>query len=268
MIGGRGTRRRALLVASMALGASAGVCAADARAADARAPTVFAAASLREALDAAAAAWVAQGNRRPVLAYAGTAALARQIELGAPADLLIAADTAWMDHLERRGLLRPGSCAVLAGNRLVLIAPAAGPAPALRLEPGVALARALGDGRLALGDVAAVPAGRYAKAALESLGVWDAVAGRVAMSQSVRAALALVARGEAPLGVVYASDAQAEPRVRVVDTFPAGLHPPIVYPMALTAASTSADAAAFAAFLRSPAAAAIFAAHGLAPAGR
>ena len=231
-------------------------------------PTVFAAASLREALDAVAAAWVAQGGRRPVLAYAGTAALARQIEQGAPVDLLVAADAAWMDHLERRGLLRPGSRAIVAGNRLVLIAPAAASVPALRLEPGVALAPALGEGRLALADVASVPAGRYAKAALESLGVWGTVAGRVAMAQNVRVALALVARGEAPLGIVYASDARAEPKVRVVDTFAAGLHPPIVYPLALTASSTSPDAAALAAFLRSPAAAAIFVAHGLAPAGR
>jgi len=277
MIGGPGARRRVLRAASLLLAAPSGARAVGPAApvglAPAPAPgvgvapTVFAAASLREVLDAVAAAWVAQGGRRPVLAYAGTPALARQIEQGAPADLLIAADAAWMDHLEQRRLLRPDSRGVVAGNRLVLVAPAGMPAPALRLQPGVALAQALGDGRLALADVASVPAGRYARAALESLGVWGSVAGRVAMAQNVRAALALVARGEAPLGIVYASDALAEPRVRVVDTFAASLHPPIAYQAALTAVSTSPDAAAFSAFLRSPAAATIFAAHGFTSAG-
>jgi len=157
----------------------------------------------------------------------------------------------------------------LVGNRLVLIAPAAGPVPALRLVPGVPLATALGaDGRLALGDVASVPAGRYARAALESLGAWPTVSGRLAQTENVRVALSLVARGEAPLGIVYATDARAEPKVRVVDTFPEGSHPPIVYPVAIVADARSRHAQAFVDFLRSPAGLAVFAAHGFGPAPR
>jgi len=233
-------------------------------------PLVFAAASLKEALDAAVDAFVRErGGPRPVVSYAASSALARQIERGAPADLFVSADRPWMDHLEQRGHLRPGSRVALLGNRLVLVAPAAQPAPALRLAPGAALAAALGpDGRLATGDVSAVPAGRYAKAALESLGLWPGVSGRLAQTENVRVALALVARGEAPLGIVYATDARAEPRVRMVDTFPEGSHPPIVYPLALTAGSRSARAQAFADFLRSPAGAAVFTAHGFPVAAR
>jgi molybdate transport system substrate-binding protein len=222
---------------------------------------VFAAASLQGALDVVATAWAAQGGARPSLSYAGTPALARQIEQGAPADLLIAADTDWMDHLERRGALRPGSRFDLLGNRLVLVAPQDRPVT-LRIAPGMDLVGALAGGRLALADVGTVPAGRYAKVALEALGVWPSVARHVAGTENVRAALALVARGEAPLGIVYASDARAEPRVRVVDRFPPGLHPPIVYPVAITAVSRAQQAAAFAAFLRSPTAAAAFLAQG------
>jgi molybdate transport system substrate-binding protein len=254
------TRRAAL--AGMAGGLCAALRPAALRAQPAGAPLlVFAAASLQGALDAVGAAWSAQGGTRPSISYAGTPALARQIEQGAPADLLIAADSDWMDRLERRGALRPGSRVDLLGNRLVLVAPQDRPV-ALRIAPGMDLLRALGGGRLALADVGTVPAGRYAKAALEALGVWPSVAGRVAGTENVRAALALVARGEAPLGIVYASDARAEPRVRVVDVFPAGLHPPIVYPAAVTAASRSPQAGAFAAFLRSPPAAAAFVAQG------
>lgn len=233
-------------------------------------PVVFAAASLKEALDAAADAFARErGGPRPVLSYAASSALARQIEQGAPADLFVSADRDWMDHLERGGLLRAGTRATLASNRLVLIGPSAGPAQARRLAPGVALADALGPGgRLAVGDVAAVPAGRYAKAALEALGAWPSVAGRLAQAENVRVALTLVARGEAPLGVVYATDARAEPRVRIVDTFPEASHPPIVYPAAVVAASRSARAAAFLDWLRSPAGVAVFAAHGFAPVPR
>ena len=227
-------------------------------------PMVFAAASLREALDAAAQVWVEGGRSRPSISYAGSAALARQIEQGAPADLFLSADEAWMDWLQARGLLRAGSRTALLGNRLVLIAPASAPATTpLRLAPGVALGAALGaQGRLAVAETASVPAGRYARAALEQLGAWPQVAGRLAQTENVRAALALVARGEAPLGVVYETDARAEPRVRVVDTFPAGSHPPIVYPVALIAGARSAQSEAFLEFLRSPAAATVFAARG------
>jgi len=222
---------------------------------------VFAAASLKEALDAVADAWARQGGVRPTLSYGATSALARQIEQGAPADVVIAADNDWMDYLAERRLVRPESRARLLGNSLVLVAPAARPV-ALKVGPGFALAAALGDGRLAVADVRAVPAGRYARAALEHLGVWQSVQPRLAMAQDVRAALALVARGEVPLGIVYATDARAEPRVGVVDVFPSDSHPPIEYPVALTVASRAPDAGAFVAFLRSPAAAAIFVAHG------
>jgi molybdate transport system substrate-binding protein len=222
---------------------------------------VFAAASLQGALDAVAGLWIAQGGARPSISYAGTAALARQIEQGAPADLLVAADADWMDHLERRGALRAGTRFDLLVNRLVLVAPRERPV-ALRIAPGMDLVRALGGGRLAMAEPASVPAGRYAKAALVSLGVWNSVASRVAATENVRAALALVARGEAPLGIVYASDAQAEPRVVVVDGFAPALHPPIVYPVAIVAGSRSPQAGALAAFLRAPAAGAVFVAQG------
>jgi molybdate transport system substrate-binding protein len=231
---------------------------------------VFAAASLKESLDAAADAWAATGRRRPVVSYAGTPALARQIEQGAAADVFIAADSDWMDRLAARGLVQPASRVRLLGNSLVLVAPArpdaaAGAAPGKPppvLVRGEAIAAELGTGRLALADVRAVPAGRYARAALESLGAWAALEPRLAQTENVRAALALVARGEAPLGIVYATDARVEPRVRVVGTFPASSHPPIEYPLALTASARAPEAAAFAAFLRSPAGAAVFERHG------
>lgn len=233
-------------------------------------PVVFAAASLREALDAAAEAFVRErGGPRPVLSYAASSALARQIEQGAPADLFVSADREWMDHLERRGHLRAGSRTTLASNRLVLVGPASGPSAVSRIEPGFALAAALGrDGRLAVGDISAVPAGRYARAALESLGVWPSVEGRLARTENVRVALALVARGEAPLGVVYATDARVEPRVRVLGAFPEASHPPILYPAAVTASSRSSRAGAFLDFLRSPAGFEVLAAHGFAAAPR
>jgi len=232
-------------------------------------PVVFAAASLKEALDAASAVWSKQSGVRPTLSYAASSALARQIDQGAPADVFLSADDTWTSWLRQRARLREGSVVPLVGNRLVLIAPAAGPVPALRLVPGVPLATALGaDGRLALGDVASVPAGRYARAALESLGAWPTVSGRLAQTENVRVALSLVARGEAPLGIVYATDARAEPKVRVVDTFPEGSHPPIVYPVAIVADARSRHAQAFVDFLRSPAGLAVFAAHGFGPAPR
>jgi molybdate transport system substrate-binding protein len=246
---------RALLVAlGVALAAAPG----------ARAdPVVFAAASLKEALDAAAEAWARQGHPRPVISYAASSALARQVEQGAPADLFVSADEDWMDWLDTRRQLREGTRTRLLGNRLVLIAPAAGAVPTLRIVPGFPLAAALGEGgRLAVGDVAAVPAGRYAKAALESLGVWVSVASRLAQTENVRVALTLVARGEAPLGIVYATDARAEPRVRVVDTFPPAAHPAIVYPVAITAGARSARAQPFLDFLRSPAGLAVFESFG------
>jgi molybdate transport system substrate-binding protein len=232
-------------------------------------PIVFAAASLKEALDAAGAAWASRSGARPVISYAASSALARQIEQGAPADVFVSADAAWMDWADARALLRAGTRATLVSNRLVLVAPASAPMPSLRLAPGVPLAEALGrDGRLAVGDVAAVPAGRYAKAALEALGAWPAISGRLAQTENVRAALALVARAEAPLGIVYATDARAEPRVRVIDTFPEATHPPIVYPVAVLAAARSVKAGSFVAFLLSPPGQAVFAAYGFTAAPR
>ncbi|HYC64227.1 MAG TPA: molybdate ABC transporter substrate-binding protein [Reyranellaceae bacterium] len=218
---------------------------------------VFAAASLKGALDEAAAAWT--GKTR--LTYAASSALARQIEAGAPADLFISADLDWMAYLAGKKLIDAASRTNLLGNRLVLIAPKA-TAFELRLERGVDLAGRLGDGRLAMANVAAVPAGKYGKAALEHLGMWSAVAGRVAQAENVRAALLLVARGEAPLGIVYRTDAAAEPGVRVVALFPEASHPPIVYPLAVIAASTNAEARRFATFLREAAARRVFEKHG------
>ena len=226
-----------------------------------RGPLVLAASSVQEALEEAADAWQGQGNPRPVLTFAGTSALARQIEQGAPADLFLSADEEWMDTLEQAGALRPGTRRDLLGNRIVLVAPQ-GAAPAVDIANAGSLAAALGDGRLAMADPEAVPAGKYGKAALESLGLWPVVAQRVAPAENVRAALALVEAGEAPLGLVYATDAAASSRIRVVVRFPAASHPPIRYPIALLAASTHPDAERFADFLASPEARAIFVAHG------
>lgn len=225
------------------------------------APVILAAASLQEALGEVADAWVRQKHPRPVLSFAGSSALARQIEAGAPADIFISADEDWMDHLDRRGLLAPGSRRVIAGNRLALVAPSGSPLK-LRIAKGFPLVRALGSGRLAMADPTGVPAGRYGRAALEALGVWAAVKPRVVRSENVRAALALVERGEAPLGIVYATDAAASAKVRVVGVFPASSHPPIRYPAARLKTAKSKDASAFLAFLGSRQAQAIFARHG------
>ena len=223
--------------------------------------TVFAAASLKTALDQVGVAVIAPASLRWRVTYAASSTLARQIEAGAPADLFISADQEWMDHVQARGFIRPGTRVTLLGNTLVLIAPADS-ATRLRLEPGAPLRATLGDGRLALADPAVVPAGKYARAALLHLGLWDQVADRVAPADHVRAALALVARGEAPLGIVYGSDARAEPRVRVVDRIAAQTHPPIHYPAALTSAA-GPDAAAVLRRLQEPAASEVFTAHGL-----
>lgn len=224
---------------------------------------VLAAASLQESLEAAADDWEAQGNPRPTLSFAGTSSLARQIEAGAPADLFISADEKWMDELEGKGLIQPPSRVSFLENRLVLIAPAASEVE-LALEPGLALAAALGEGRLAMADPDAVPAGRYAKEALTALGAWDGLAGKIARAENVRAALALVNRGEAPLGIVYETDAVAEAGVRMVGRFPAGSHVPISYPLARVSGSDNPEAEAFRRYLLSPEASAIFQRFGFA----
>ena len=227
----------------------------------ARGPVVLAAASLQESLTEAADAWAAKGHPKPVLSFAASSALARQVIAGAPADLFLSADEPWMDAAAKAGMLRAGTRATLLGNRLVLIAPAASRAR-LTIARGFPLARALGSGRLALADPGAVPAGKYAKAALAHLGVWSGVADRVAPAENVRAALALVERGAAPFGVVYATDVRASTAVRIVGVFPASSHPPIRYPVAVLKASRHRDAGAFRAFLFSKRGRAIFARHG------
>jgi molybdate transport system substrate-binding protein len=226
-------------------------------AAAAEPPLVLAAASLQEGLSAAADAWARKGHLRPVISFAASSALARQAAAGAPADLFLSADEEWMDWLAARRLIRPASRVSVLTNELVLVAPSASPIR-LVIGPGFPLARALGQGRLALADPASVPAGIYAKEALTRLGVWPAVQGRIASAENVRAALALVTRGEAPLGVVYATDARAAPGVRVVGTFPAASHKPVTYPLALLATSRSPDAEPFRRFLLGGEARAIF----------
>jgi molybdate transport system substrate-binding protein len=204
--------------------------------------TVFAAASLKEALDAAVKPYESASGNKVVVSYAGSNALAKQIEAGAPATLFISADLDWVDYVEKKGLTLPGTRRNVLGNDLVLIAPASSTA-SLKIAPGFDLAGALDGGRLALANPAAVPAGKYAKAALTSLGVWSAVEPKVAPAENVRAALALVSRGEAPFGVVYRTDALADKGVRIVDAFPVGSHPDIVYPMVQLKGATPATAA-------------------------
>ena len=232
-----------------------------ARAQDDAGLTVFAAASLKEALDEAAAAYRRQTGVPVRVSYAASSALARQIEQGAPADVFFSADLEWMDYLQQRNRLDVATRRSLLGNRLVLIAPRASKAQVDLRRPATLLA-ALGDGRLAVGQTRTVPAGKYAKASLESLSLWNGVRPRLAESESVRAALMLVARGETPLGIVYASDAKAEPGVRVVATFPEDSHPPIVYPVAALRGARAAQAARFLQWLASPAADALFTKRG------
>lgn len=255
---------RALLALFAGFVVLAGGCAPRA---EERAPLVLAAASLQESMNAAADAWAAQGHERPTLSFAASSALARQAIGGAPADLFISADEQWMDEVERSGHIQPGTRRLLLGNRLVLIAPARAGPPAVDLGSRSALTAALGDGRLAMADPDSVPAGRYGRAALTSLGLWDSVSSHIARGENVRAALALVERGEAPIGIVYATDARASPGVRVVATFPADSHPPIHYPVALLTGAPSPDAAGFHAFLLSAEGRAIFARYGFASAG-
>ena len=212
---------------------------------------VFAAASLKDALDEANAIYQREKGQQTATSYAASSTLAKQIEAAAPADIFISADLDWMDYLAKRNLIKPETRTNLLGNRLVLIAPVAS-AGRLDIAPNFPLARALGKGRLAIADPSGVPAGRYAKAALESLGVWASVANRLAPAENVRAALALVSRGEAPLGIVYQTDADSDKGVQIVGTFPDDTHPPIIYPIAVVAASTNPGAPDYVAFLRSP----------------
>ncbi|ACB95900.1 molybdate ABC transporter substrate-binding protein [Beijerinckia indica] len=216
-------------------------------------PVIFAAASMKTALDGVAAAWQAQTGKKPAISYASSAVLAKQIEQGAPADIFISADVEWMDYLDKAKLLKPGTRRNLLGNELVLIEPA-NDNVALKITSGFDLAKATGDSKIAVCTISSCPGGIYAKQAFENLKVWSEVEPKLAQADNIRNALALVSRGEAKFGVVYATDAKAEPKVKVVDTFPSASHNPIVYPIALLNSSTNPDAQAFAGFLTSQAA--------------
>lgn len=221
---------------------------------------VFAAASLKNALDAVSAAWKADAGKETKNTYAASSALAKQIEQAAPADIFISADLDWMNYLDEKKLIKADTRKVLLGNVLVLVT-AKDTGLKLELKPGADLAGALAGGKLAVADVKGVPAGKYAKAALEKLGLWASVETSLAQSENVRAALALVARGEAKLGIVYATDAKAEPKVEVAGVFPEDSHAPIVYPAAVISASKNPDAEAFVTYLSSPKAQEIFTAQ-------
>jgi molybdate transport system substrate-binding protein len=211
---------------------------------------VFAAASLKNALDNINVVWKAETGKEATISYAASSALAKQIEGAAPADIFISADLQWMNYLTEKKLVKQGSVVELLGNKIVLVAPKDSKVEAT-IAPDFPLAKLLEGGKLAMADVRAVPAGKYGKTALESLGVWKSVEAQVAQAENVRAALKFVATGEAPLGIVYQTDAHAEPAVNVIGTFPANTHEPIVYPIGLTASSTNPDAAEFAKFVQS-----------------
>jgi len=218
---------------------------------------VFADESVRSALDEANNLFLFENGSGVKVSYGASSALAKQIESGAPADVFISADNDWMDYVAERKLIKPDTREKFLGNKLVLVAPADSKV-ALTIGPNFPLAQALGNGRLAMADPAAVPAGKYGKAALEKLGVWASVAGKIAPAQDVRAALVLVSRGEAPLGIVYQTDAAADKNVKVLSTFPESTHPPIVYPMAILAGSTNIVAPVYLQYLLSPKAESFF----------
>ncbi|HEV2701227.1 MAG TPA: molybdate ABC transporter substrate-binding protein [Steroidobacteraceae bacterium] len=253
-----------LLTALLVAGPGTGAGAAQAAAAGPPDLIVLAASSLTDALNEIGPAFTAATHRGVKLSYAASSALARQIEAGAPADVFMSADTEWMNYLQTRNLIDTASRHNVLGNSLVLISPADSTV-SIRIRPHFGLAKLLGSGRLATGNPDSVPVGKYAKAALTNLGVWSEVQDKVAPTDNVRAALALVARGEAPLGIVYRTDALVEKKVRIVATFPGSSHEPITYPVATTA-HPKQGAADFVKFLASPAARTIFAKYGFDPA--
>jgi molybdate transport system substrate-binding protein len=224
---------------------------------------VFAAASLKNALDDAVAAFAQRDKVKVNVSYAASSALAKQIDNGAPADIFISADLDWMNDVQQHNLIQVNTRANLLGNVLVLVAPADSSVK-VDIKPGFPLATLIGDGHLAMADPDAVPAGKYGKAALQKLGVWDAVQAKVARAEDVRAALLFVSRKEAPFGIVYQTDAAADKGVKIAGVFPPDTYPPIIYPIALTATSKNPDAAKFLAFLNSPAAKPIFEKQGFA----
>jgi molybdate transport system substrate-binding protein len=241
---------------AVALGLSVGPAIAQSRAV-----LIFAAASLKNALDAIDAQYQRETGRHVSASLAASSTLAKQIENGAPADIFISADLDWMNYLAKHNLIKPGTRKNLLGNELVLIAPKDSTAQ-VTIKPGFPLAKLLAGGKLAMADTTAVPAGKYGKAALEKLGIWASVESQIAQAENVRAALELVARKEAPFGIVYQTDAAVEPSVKIVAVFPAATHPPIIYPIALTAASNNPDAKGYLAYLESPKAASLFAKQG------
>jgi molybdate transport system substrate-binding protein len=246
----------AALVATLAIAALP--CAAKAQE---KSITVFAAASMKNALDDADAAFTKQSGIKVVASYDASSALMKQIEGGAPADAFVSADLKWMDYGSQKKLIKDDTRVSLLGNALVLIAGKDSKIDNVAIKPGFDLAGLAGDGRIATGDVKAVPVGLYAKVALEKLGVWAAVEPKMAMTANVRAALVLVARGEAPLGIVYSTDAKVEPGVKVVGVFPEDSHDPIIYPVAATV-NAKPDVTPYLAFLRSSAAKTIFEGYG------
>jgi molybdate transport system substrate-binding protein len=223
--------------------------------------TVFAAASMKNALDDVNAAFTKQSGVKVVSSYAASSALAKQLEQGAPADVFISADIEWMDYSAQKKTVKDDTRVNLLGNRLVLIAPKDSKVDKVDIGPGFDLARLIGDGRITTGEVKSVPVGKYAKSALEKLGIWASVENKFAMADNVRAALALVARGEAVLGIVYETDAKVEAAVKIVGAFPAGSHPAIVYPVAATV-NAKPETTSYLAFLRSSAAKAVFEKYG------
>jgi molybdate transport system substrate-binding protein len=224
--------------------------------------TVFAAASLKNALDDTSAAFTKATGVKVVASYEASSALAKQIEAGAPADIFISADLRWMDYVAGKSLIKADTRVNLLGNKLVLIAPKDTKLDHVNIGQGFDIAKLAGDGRIAVADVKAVPAGLYAKAALEKLGSWVAAEPKLAQAENVRATLAFVARGETPIGIVYETDAKVEPKVKIIGLFPDGSYPPVTYPVAETAASKSAAAVRYLAFLRESAAKAIFEKYG------
>jgi molybdate transport system substrate-binding protein len=222
---------------------------------------VFAAASLTEALDAIHAEWQKETGKKATIIYAASSVLAKQIEQDAPAQMFISADVDWMDYVEQRKLIKPESRVNLLGNRIVLIARKDKAQP-IEIRQGFDLAKLVGRGHLALANVDSVPAGKYAKAALEKLDVWLSVADKLAQSADVRAALLRVSRGQVPVGIVYQTDAASDQNVTIIGTFPDNTHPAIVYPIALTTKASNPDAAAFYAYLRGAKATEVFQAQG------
>jgi len=248
----------------LSLLASVFLCVASASIAQAQNVTVFAAASLKEALDEIDAQYQVKGGAKAAISYAASSALAKQIERGAPADIFISADLDWMDYVEKRKLVKAGSRHNLLRNEIVLVAPADSTA-SVTIGPKFPLAKLLKDGRLAMADPDSVPAGKYGKASLEALGIWPSVADRVARAENVRATLNFVSRGEAPFGIVYRSDAMADKKVRVIGAFPADSHPPIVYPAAMLTGGKSPAAEKYFQFISSNEAKGIFRRHGFVP---